>query len=237
MLEAKYVQDERDHLFGRLFALDAVVESGTVLRAPNSLNLCLLLFQLILGLTAKKVWLRQECGYLLFKFIQSTGSDHIKQAETLLQQLTTQKIIRTPEGLAIWLLVREKHPTANFPKNVWRHDDPLHQKEKELLAKVMRDATPKDSQETKEQTAEGAGLWSPQLHFAWAVVLRNFERANETMDETQRLEFSAFWEETVDRKSEKEPPTNPETNCNQMVCFILPAVLSANIGRCWSRER
>ncbi|KAL9618860.1 MAG: hypothetical protein Q9160_006450 [Pyrenula sp. 1 TL-2023] len=202
-------QDERDHLFGRLFAVDALVESAILLRPLDQLDLCGPLLDLVTGLARNKTWLRQECGWCLFKFVRSTCNDHVQLVEAVLQALAKHNMIRTPEGVAIWLLVKEQYPSANFPRKTWKHDDPLHAGEKTLLADVMRDAAPKKPLGEGQPMSEGSGLWSPQLHFSWDMVLQTFEKGNSSQRKSQRTSFAAFWEETIDRGLLK-PSTSTE---------------------------
>lgn len=176
------------------------MESTILLRPLDRTDLCGPLLDLVIGLARKKSWLRQECGWCLFKLVRSTGNNHAKVAEAVLQALAKENMIRTPEGVAIWLLAKEQYPSATFPRKIWNHDDPLHAGNKTLLADVMRDATPKKSPDEDKRVSEGSGLWSPQLHFSWDIVLQNFENGMSSQRKLQRTSFAAFWEETIDRK-------------------------------------
>ena len=193
-------QDERDHYLGRLFGADACIKSEIFFQEQVAEPLNELL-GVLCGLAKKKPWLRQECGWLLFKCVSSLPGSANWVTENILASLVAHNLICTPEGVAIWLAAKQKFPEISFPKDIWKHDNPLYKKEKSLLAKVMRDATPKNEDDPKDQQAQGTAIWKPQLHFAWETVLEhlysNIDEAGESIN-SKLVPFEQFWTEVVD---------------------------------------
>ena len=115
--------------------------------------------------------------------------------------MKTNNLIRTPEGVAVWLEVKNCYPNAALPKHVWKHRDPLHKEESAALAEVMKDAKAKQQPDPTESAApQGAGTWSQQLHFSWDVVFRELYLSADTnvKDSTNRIIFKNFWTDVVD---------------------------------------
>ena len=119
----------------------------------------------------------------------------------LTESLKANNLIRTPEGVAIWLEVTKLYPDAALPKKVWKHRNPLHKDESAALAEVMRDAKAKQQPESTDSAApQGAGVWGQQLHFSWDVVVRALYipvDAN-APSSTKRMTFKRFWTDVVD---------------------------------------
>jgi DNA polymerase phi len=163
------------------------------------------LLQIICNLASKKQWLRQECGWLFFsstKYLQSSNADD-DFSIAIIESLKANNLIRTPEGVAVWLEVQRCFPDVSLPKKIWKHRDPLYKDEVTALAEVMKDARAKQQPDSEESVAtQGAGTWSQQLHFSWDVVLRElYSSADQKVKSlTKRIPFDMFWSIVVDSK-------------------------------------
>jgi DNA polymerase phi len=185
-------QDERDHYFGRVFGAEAIIKSGFLFNWPDPFQWTRLLSSLC-SLAQKKPWLRQECGWVLYQ-LASQPFDSAKQpfVEEALKTMASTNIIRTPEGVAVWLAAKQQYPDANLSEHVWKHKHPLAKKGVQSLAEIMKDAKPQQSDDKHE--VQGAAVWSATLHFAWKVVLAFLYKNNGH----QNLDFSAFWKGVVE---------------------------------------
>ena len=129
-------------------------------------------------------------------------------ALTLIEVLSTNQLIRTPEGVAIWLEVQALFPDAighaDLPEksHSWKHGDPLHRKDSISLADIMKDAKPKQTSSDGPSESQGTGMWSSQLHFAWGVVFgelyKEFDQPKDGKKKGRRIEFKTFWLQVVD---------------------------------------
>jgi DNA polymerase phi len=115
-------------------------------------------------------------------------------AKTLINMLHLNGLAKTPEGVALWLVVQSNYPGIQLPKHVWHHGNPLHRKEKVSLARVLRETTPKD--DTKDSVQRGN--WVPKLHFAWEVVFEALP-----MTRSEKTNFADLWAEVVDSEFSK----------------------------------
>lgn len=194
------------------------------------------LLQFICDLALKKQWLRQECGWLAFSSISYIRAANLEPefALTIIEALKSNNLVRTPEGVAVWLEVKSCYPDAALPENVWKHRDPLCKDEATSLAEVMRDASGKQQPSCDDSTAsQGAGTWSQQLHFAWDVVLRELYSAidGEGKGSSKRIKFLKFWTDVVDSKQScSYILLKREADCMQKASFCLAAVQSASTG-------
>lgn len=201
-------QDERDHHFGRVFGAGAVLKSSVLFKTPHP-DQWKRVLGLIAGVALKKPWLRQECGWILLTRIASPdGTVPELFAIDTIEQLAAHKLIRTPEGVAIWLTTARLFPHAQLPKSVWPHGDPLARKDVNVLANLLKDARAQSEQTDGELELEGSARWSANLHFAWDVVLSELfgETANQetaqkgghTNPKDKRVPFELFWKTVVD---------------------------------------
>lgn len=116
----------------------------------------------------------------------------------LITKLHNYKLLKTPEGVAIWLTTSKLFPEASLPQGVWNHNDPLSGKERVAVAKVLRDNnTDEDSGSSK---SSGAAQTSPS--FAWQVVFGElYERHKPSKKAEEKVsDFEKFWVEAVDSK-------------------------------------
>ena len=197
------------------------------------------LLGLVCVLAKKKPWLRQECGWILYS---SIGNLSAKLASILIQELSTHELIRTPEGVAIWLEVRSLFPGAVSHTDVseksrsWKHGDPLHHKASSSLADIMKDAKLKQTDPESQAESQGTGMWSAQLHFAWDVVLRELYQESypltEGKDKTRRISFKSFWLQVVD--GESKPTFQTLANTFQKAYSHCPVAQSASNGDSFS---
>lgn len=201
-------QDERDHYFGRVFGADVVLKSGVLFKDPDQ-TLFKRLLDLVCGVATKKPWLRQECGWILYVSISTSHNDLPETfAVEIIESLATNRLIRTPEGVAIWLATMRRFPQAKLLASVWKHDDPLAIQDVKLLADILKDARAQPDQSHAELDAQGSARWSANLHFAWDVVLDELfrdpnlqpveDRNGSMATSNKRVSFDLFWRIVVD---------------------------------------
>ena len=148
-------------------------------------------------------WLREDCGLILYDVVKVTSKDKNSSVyiEELINVLCRKKLHQTPQGVAIWLSIRENSPDVRLPKGFWHHQDPLSSKERGNLATVMR--------EDYSQTADGAnanasflksGMAVPQISFAWDIIITYLSKGSNVEHDKLFKRFSRFWTEIVDGK-------------------------------------
>ncbi len=233
-------QDERDHYFGRVFGAEAVLKSGFLFRKPNP-DQWKRVLDLICELAIKKPWLRQECGWVVLTSIASGGPDVPEQfAVDSVEVLVANKLIRTPEGLAIWLTTARLFPDAKLPKAVWKHGDPLATKDVNLLADILKDAR-SQPQADAESEAQGSARWSATLHFAWDVVLGELFRdlgpsshngLHYVEDKNGRVTFALFWQKAVDGMCDAIPMKLLLTSDHRESVFVQEQRGAQSLGSC-----
>jgi DNA polymerase phi len=127
-------------------------------------------------------WLREECGSMLCDYVAGAPSSKIEQQAqvlTAIEKYSTNELLQTPEGVALWLMTVKAYPELKLSKDIWHKRDPLHSKERSRLARIMCDT---GNSNTEEPAAEQkkkikGGTWKPQPNFAWRVILQEaFEK-------------------------------------------------------------
>ncbi|KAF7594219.1 DNA-directed DNA polymerase [Aspergillus hancockii] len=196
-------QEQRDHHFGRLFGAEAIIKSSILFKPKAPFSEWTKLLDLVFDLAKKKPWIREECGWIIYRCVYELSAQkaEAKYVETALEHLCSNELARTPEGVAIWLAAKDLFPKVQFQTKVWKHDDPLDAKERNQLAKVMKESSVSDAEGGNQASnAKSSGVWNSKLHFAWDAVLSRFgeSSAKESKSKTSRLSFVDFWTEVVD---------------------------------------
>lgn len=169
------------------------------------------LLTLIVDLAKKKPWLREECGWVIYRGIYDLAAHKAdaKFVEAAVDHLCSNELARTPEAVAVWLAAKDLFPNTNLPKDVWKHDDPLDAREKSVLAKVMKESSSGGDESNKDANSAKnvSGVWTSKLHFAWdAVLTRIYDakpsqgKSKDKPSKSSRISFVDFWIEVVDSK-------------------------------------
>lgn len=153
----------------------------------------------------KKPWIREECGWIVYRCVYELSAQkaNAKFVDSTLERLCTNDLARTPEGVAIWLAVKDLFPKVKLPSKVWKHEDPLDTKERNQLAKVMKESSVSETEgENRGSNPKSSGVWNSKLHFAWDAVLSRLSEtsAKESKSKSSRLSFVDFWTEVVDSR-------------------------------------
>nr|KMM65379.1 DNA polymerase V [Coccidioides posadasii RMSCC 3488] len=197
-------QEERDHYFGRLFGVEAILKSAILLQPDVPFENWSKLLFLIFELAKKKPWLREECGYIIYCAVRDIASKKagIQYVDAIIKGLAENGLARTPEGIAIWLAVMESSLPVNFASGVWQNNNPLHSKERSSLAKIMKESSDLHSEQNGENgTANRSGVWNPKLHFAWDPILAKlytFSQGKKGDKSSKHITFPDFWTDVVD---------------------------------------
>ncbi|KAE8135873.1 DNA polymerase phi-domain-containing protein [Aspergillus pseudotamarii] len=196
-------QEQRDHHFGRLFGAEAIIKSGILFKPNAPFSEWTKLLDLVFELAKKKPWIREECGWIVYRCVYELSAQKAdaKFVDSTLERLCTNDLARTPEGVAIWLAVKDLFPKVKLPSKVWKHEDPLDTKERNQLAKVMKESSVSEAEgENKGSNPKSSGVWNSKLHFAWDAVLSRLSQtaAKESKSKSSRLSFVDFWTEVVD---------------------------------------
>lgn len=125
----------------------------------------------------------------------------VKFAEAAVERLCANDVARSPEGVSIWLAVKDMFPKAAVPPKIWKHDDPLDSKERSALAKVMKESSAPDPEDREKGNAK-SGVWNSKLHFAWEAVLTRVSdvptKEKSKSKDSGRIGFADFWGDLVD---------------------------------------
>ncbi|CAG8921693.1 unnamed protein product [Penicillium salamii] len=194
-------QEQRDHLFGRLFGAEAVIKSSVLFQSTVPFEHWTQVIDLVFELAQKKPWIREECGWIIYQCVYDLAARKMdsKYVEAALERLCSHDLARSPEGISIWLAAKDMFPEATFPSKVWKHDDPLDTKERSGLSKIMKESGAGASEsENKTNAAKSSGVWNSKLHFAWDAVLSRTSVESKEKSKKSRMSFADFWTEVVD---------------------------------------
>ena len=182
------------------------MKSRILLEPSISIDIWGQLLDLVYDLAKKKPWLREECGFILFTSVQMLQERDLKHAQLILDKLHENGLLKTSEGVAIWIALQSKFSSLRFPREVWHREDPMNHKEMTVLAKILKEAPVKeDANGQVDFNNLQKGAWSSKLHFAWDVILTKLLNTDLSIHskgskKSKRVDFAAFWERCVDGK-------------------------------------
>ena len=156
--------------------------------------------------------------------------------EDIIKALAANKMIRTPEGVAIWIGAEDSHTDSDLSGHVWKYGHPLAKKYLGALAQIMRDARPEDADD--EDGVQGAAMWSPKHHFAWNVLIMTLIQYEPAPG---NISMEDLWQGTVEQSlfatgASKERKQNGLSVWKEIIGSLTPSVLpdtfTPNAVRC-----
>ncbi|KAK4151493.1 DNA polymerase phi-domain-containing protein [Chaetomidium leptoderma] len=182
-------QEERDHYFGQLFGIECFVRAG-ILSADKAR--WLLILDLLLKLSAKKSWLKSQCGYVV---VQAVSQMSKKVAEATLEKLSEEGFAKSPEGVGIWIAALDRFPDMKVPAQPWQH--PLAVTSLSTLPAALKDSGREATEENANKKSR-QGNWTAQLHFVWDLILAHFVKLGAQSKKDGAEQFKQFWNRVVD---------------------------------------
>ncbi|KAI7972424.1 hypothetical protein EIK77_008887 [Talaromyces pinophilus] len=197
-------QERKDYYLGRLFGAEAIIKSHILFQPGVPLEEWSTVVGIIIDIGNAKPWLREESGWVLYRALHelATQKADVKYCEKMIEIISSNGFVKSPEGVAMWLLVQDSFPDAKLPQDVWKYsNDPLDRHDRRTLAKIMKQVS-----EAEDQSA-ALGVWNSRLNFAWDAVLSRLadskpegkkEKKDKKGKESTRITFDEFWTEVVD---------------------------------------
>lgn len=182
-------KETRSVLFGRLFGLQALVNSEILLNPDaSSQDLLVMFVKHIVELSATKSWLRETAMFTLCQFLTLYMKSEFFDESTLvlfLQSVNDEGLTFTVEGLALHLTIpqplRSRVASQVKATHSWKNYDPLSKGNVPTLAKVLKDvdAVNEAEEEKKTKNSKQKSTWSPKIPFVWNLILNYFQEAEE----------------------------------------------------------
>ncbi|CCH58511.1 hypothetical protein TBLA_0A07210 [Henningerozyma blattae CBS 6284] len=210
-------KDERGLLFGKLFALQSLLNDpifGKIFNKDNKAILFEFIYELI-ALSNLKNWIKEPTLFTLFNFIQKIiefldRSDIVQ----LLNILASNNLTLTNEGLSIYIYLIYTNPHIspediqidNNNNNTWKNNDPFLKSNIVLLSKVLLNTSAASQSEKHTSNAN----WTPRLHYVWDVILPillNPKSSDKLLNKNgnkrrkvsrDRIKFNEFWRQVID---------------------------------------
>ncbi|GIZ49002.1 hypothetical protein CKM354_001204300 [Cercospora kikuchii] len=186
--------EERNYLLGRMYALHAILLSD-ILRSASEAEVSSV-FDAVSDLALQKEWIRSECGLILVEFLKTPGNETL--VLPLITALDSKGLLKSPEGVAIWLTAKDNFESVKLPKKVWHHRNPLSSQDRgELTRILLKNAVEVKDNEPAQQNGEGkkknkaSGARQSMPNLAWSVILQHLYQNDDGKD------LSQFWEDCV----------------------------------------
>ncbi|KAJ0108497.1 dna polymerase v [Diaporthe amygdali] len=198
-------QEEKDHYFGQLFGIECFVRAKILFDDVTRWNTIL---ALLIKLAKKKVWLKPQCAWIILQTVPQMDQ---QIAEETLRKLDEAGWAKTPDAVAITVILTEKFPKIKLPSKSWR--DFLSSKYLGELPAVLKDSGKQESKQESngEEPAQKQkqASWTAQLHFVWDIILAHYVKLASTDSKSASDQFKQFWSRVVDQgffsKTASEP--------------------------------
>ena len=139
---------------------------------------------------------------MLYRSFENADQIDPSFAQSTIDLLHSYGLAKTPEGIAIWIVISKNFPLIKLPTGVWRQNTPLCQEEKSKLALVLKEASASDLDSADPDTYKSQrGSWSTNLHFAWLVVMKDLVSDTDTKTlarPSKHLSLRDFWHDCVE---------------------------------------
>ncbi|TKA43754.1 hypothetical protein B0A54_05513 [Friedmanniomyces endolithicus] len=219
-------QEQREHLLGRRFAFQAILQSNIALREDVPDVDWELYVKAILDLACHKDWLRTECSAMLYEYLDSGEGTKLTltRVQGLVDALRQAKLLKTAEGVALWLAISERWPEA-LPKGVWAKKSPMSVDEQNSLKKILLGRSEEEDEETTNVKTSQSGTRQSHPSFVWKALLNWLYQRNVSHD------FELFWHEIVERGLlHTSASTERKALGLQVVALAVSGALPAYLG-------
>jgi len=181
-------QEQRDHLLGRRFAFQAILQSNVAsIKALPDVEWRVFLAA-ICDLAGHKDWLRVECGAMLWEFLDSADGANltVERVRSVVDAMQQANLLKTLEGVAIWVLVADLFSEV-LPAGVWHKKNPFSSDERQVLKKIFLGGSM--THEVNGKVSQ-PGARQSQPSFAWQPILSHLYKHGK--------DFKRTWEEVVE---------------------------------------
>ncbi|CAK4034288.1 DNA polymerase V like [Lecanosticta acicola] len=184
-------EERRNYLLGRRLAFRAVLQSDIL--AKTSQSDARHLFDAIAQLATEKDWLREECGAMLHEFLSSQQATQVQDEviRSLIDSWGSKGFLKSPEGVALWLTVKNAFAGVKLPKATWHHNNPLSTQERATLTNILLKNAVESGDRFNDAAKKKSGARQIVPSFAWQVILAYLYK-----EDTGR-QFHSFWEDCV----------------------------------------
>ena len=226
-----------------------MLESEILTHNPQNIDLWKQSISSVCELAKSIVWLREECGQMLCSAVRKLASKESADEFVCpcLSQLKDHGLVKTPEGVALWLTVQSTFSNfENYPSGQWAHDHPLHRENKHHLIAAMKEHSLEAAPETNGEKLK-TGFWQQSVHFSWSLVLARSIALHEEPNQASDIHhFNNVWSDLVDYSllSEKSSVERKSWGLQLFSEFVIsappsivPTLFSRNVVHCVIEHR
>lgn len=184
-------EERRNYQIGRRLAFRAILQCGVL--AKVSEQDAKMLFDAIAELAEEKDWLRDECGAMLHEFVISEEATQVQDdvIRSLVDSWNSKGLLKSSEGVALWLAVKKSFEGVKLPKGLWHHNNPLSSQDRASLTKILLKTSVESEEQVNGQSKKKSGTRQITPSFSWLVILKRLFK------EDGGKKFPSFWEDCV----------------------------------------
>lgn len=238
-------KEMRSVLFGRLFGLHALINSGVLLSAtemgPHSRFVAILV-----ELAGTKSWLRETAMFTCCQYVKLVNESSLTIASDIklqvLQAVNDNNLNLSTEGVAVYLAVDDTVLALGIenPRPNWKHGHPFAKGNTATLAKALKDVDvveEPDVEDTPKKKLSQKGSWQPRIPFVWDMILEHYNGADEELDETIKGKKRSKSSEKKSKKKQKKEQESSSSSDISLGEFWKAAVDETFFSEKSSHER
>lgn len=173
-----------DQALGRLLGLRCFVQSEILSKDAQRWKE---LLPLLLELATKNSELQLACGSLIADVVEALDNS---SASFTNDAVSESSLVKTPEGLAIWVAALRQHP--GLKSKTWKK--PVSAKSSSGLTTILKESATKVLNENGPGTDAGKSTWTSPLHFVWAKLAAYFGK----LGDDALKDFTSLWTPVVE---------------------------------------
>ncbi|KAG7195804.1 DNA-directed DNA polymerase [Scheffersomyces spartinae] len=207
-------KEMRSVLFGRLFGLHALINSGVLLSATD-IEPHTRFISILVELAGTKSWLRETAMFTCCQYVRLVNDSTLEITDEIkvqvLQAVNDNNLNLSTEGVAIYLVVDDSTLAQNIlnPRPNWKSGHPFAKGNTSVLAKALKDVDVVediDAEESPKKKLSQKGSWQPRIPFVWDMILEHYNKYqdDEQLEETVKGKKRSKSENKKSKKKQKK---------------------------------
>nr|ODO02406.1 DNA polymerase phi subunit [Cryptococcus depauperatus CBS 7855] len=236
--------EERDMMFARLFGMVSLVQSKALFLSTASKETFQNVVAQFFKLGSYKAWMRESAWWALIEAVQGLLQSEVswkKEAVKEVTELAFEEKGWTQEKVALILILENSNDDLDWKScfaPTFKHVPLLNGHNLITLGRILKEAT----SEEEGVTASATGMWKPQLHFVWNIIMERYFSETGVSSSKSEAPFQDFFRVVVD-ESLFSNTASPQRRYWGLQVFEralpllspshMPLIFTPNFMRCW----
>jgi DNA polymerase phi len=166
-----------------------LIQSEILVRPKTSPEAISKTIENLVTLAMKKPWLREPSSKSLCNLVLKVPQLGKSVAEQIFQQVQEKGLLQSQDGAAILIALNSlsKIFRPKLSTDIWKHANPLHPSNLQLLSKALKEFPSEDG------IVKESGNFKSEVHFIWNYILQSYIETQPKI-----VEFKSLWDTVVE---------------------------------------